>query len=134
MKMPCPPPHYVPGCYIARMSSRCLCAFHFEQLRFDSARYAFGNFVLDSEHVGQFQIIAFGPDMLPRSRVDELSRNSYLLPGLAHAAFDQIFNAKLLRDLLCIKWSVLVGKAGIAGDDEKPTKPRQSSNDIFRNA
>ena len=38
-------------------------AFRFEQLRFDSACHALCNFVLNSKHLGQFEVIALSPDV-----------------------------------------------------------------------
>ena len=50
------------------VSSRRLRSFSLEQFRFDSACHALCNCVLNSKHLGQFEVIAFPPFEIPRRR------------------------------------------------------------------
>src|SRR6185369_4498512 len=59
-----------------------------------------GHFVLDREDILELAVVAFGPDMPVGMRVDELHGDTDAIADLAHAAFEDIFDAELACDLL----------------------------------
>ena len=72
--------------------------------------------------------------MVAGLRVNQLSGNAHAIPHLAHAAFDQISNAKPRPDILYGDALSFEGERGMAGDDEQGWKTRQLGDDILRDA
>ncbi|MNH13329.1 hypothetical protein D3C79_728970 [compost metagenome] len=66
--------------------------------------------------------------------INQLAGDTHLVAGLAHAAFKHVAHTQLLADTLHVHRPALVGKTGVAGDDEQPAQARQGSNDVFDHA
>src|SRR5262249_37488169 len=66
--------------------------------------------------------------------VDQLRRDPYATPRLAHGAFEHIAHAEFAPDLLHIDGAAFVGEARVAGDDEEPFDPRKRSDDLLDHA
>src|SRR6516225_9912480 len=57
-----------------------------------------------------------------------------MTPDSPQATFDDIIDAKLFADLLCVYGLPPVGKCGAAGDHEELRSPRQIRGQIVSNA
>ena len=53
----------------------------------------------DREDVSKLSIVSFRPKMRVILGVDQLHMHSHLVTGFAHAAFENVRDAKLLRDI-----------------------------------
>src|SRR5690606_33139825 len=67
-------------------------------------------------------------------RVNQLSGDSHLVPGLAHAAFQHVAHTEFVADILDVHRPPLVGEAGIVRDDEQPADARQRGDDVLHHA
>ena len=103
-------------------------AFDFGALKLlrDRADDVLGDPILKLEDVVERALIALGPEMAARLRVDELSGDAHAVRRLADAAFEHIAHAQVAADLLHIARPALVGEARIARDHEQPAYVRQA--------
>src|ERR1700694_5470309 len=69
--------------------------------------------------------------MRARDRIDELPGDADTAPGLAHATFQHIANAKLAPDLLHVDAMPLVDEARIAGGHRQLAHARQPGDDFL---
>src|ERR1700694_439235 len=69
--------------------------------------------------------------MRARDRIDELPGDADTAPGLAHATFQHIANAKLAPDLLHVDAMPLVDEARITGGHRQPAHARQPGDDFL---
>ena len=67
-------------------------------------------------------------------RVDQLPGDAHPVAGLAHAAFEHVAHAELLRHLLHGDRLALVGEGRVARDDEEPRQPRDCGRDLLDHA
>ncbi len=95
------------------------------KLGLDGADHGLGDLVLDREYVPELPVIAFRPQVVAGCAVDQLGGYAHPLSNLAHAAFEDVVNAKLLGDAAYVGRFPLIGEARIAGDDEEPADARQ---------
>jgi hypothetical protein len=63
---------------------------------------AVGQLVLDREQVGQLAVVAFGPQVVPGRRIDQLPRHRTRLPALRTLPFEHVAGAERSADLLDI--------------------------------
>jgi hypothetical protein len=75
--------------------------------------------VLRGEDVGEIAIEALGPDVPAALGIDELRGDAHAVAGFADRAFEHEAHAQVAPDLLHFDRSSLVGKGGVAGDDEQ---------------
>jgi len=104
------------------------------QLWFDRAGDAGRDLILQLENVVERGVEAVGPDVSAGRRVDQLPADTHPVGGFAHAAFEHVAHAELLRHLLHIDRLALVGKGGIAGDDKEPRQPGDRRRDLLDHA
>ena len=78
------------------------------ELRLDRGDDSFGDLVLNREHVGEIAVVAFRPDVAAGRDIVELGRDAHAVAALAHAAFDDIADAKFFGDLLHVDGLALV--------------------------
>ncbi|MCY1231781.1 hypothetical protein D9M72_442410 [compost metagenome] len=72
--------------------------------------------------------------MTARRAVDHLGVDADAVGGAAHAAFKNIAHTKFLAHLADIRRLALVGKGGIAGDDEEAGNLREIGDDVLGDA
>src|SRR5689334_2340235 len=89
-------------------------------IRFDGADNLLGDFVLQGEDVVQLPVVPFDPDVRTTFCVDQLRNKAYPRSGSSDAAFENITHAEFAADLLRVGFAVLINKARIARDNEKP--------------
>ena len=89
------------------------------------------DFVLDGEDVGQFAVVALGPDMAAGLAVDQLGGDPDPLPRLAHAAFEHVADAQFARDIGDINRLALEGEGGVARDDLQRRDLAQVGRDVL---
>ena len=87
---------------------------HLEELRLDRCNYAFGNFVLNGEHVGHREVVAFDPQMRAVAGIDQLRRYAQPLAGMAHIAVQRVARAELIGGLISER------ESRAADDNAKP--------------
>src|SRR6266404_4549930 len=105
-----------------------------QQLHLELFHNGVGDFVLNSEDVGQVAIKTLGPDMTAVLAANELSSYPHARSGFPHASLQDKSNAKLLTDLLHFYGLVFVGKGGVARDNEQAGDLGQVSDDVLRDA
>ena len=76
VEMPHTLSHQVPGRHIAGVAHDRQARFALEKLRLDRRDHTLGNFVLNGEHVGHREIVAFGPQMGAIAGIDQLRRDA----------------------------------------------------------
>ena|SRR5207249_2109849 len=67
-----------------------------------------GDLTFDSEDIGQLAIEVIGPQMGISLRINQLNIHSYLVGRPLHRAFEDVCDAKLLRDLEQISRRALI--------------------------
>ena len=77
------------------------------------------NLVLQRENILERAVVALGPDMRVRFRVDQLRIDPDLVSGAAHAALEHVANAELLGNPGNIYRRVFIGKNRVARNDEQ---------------
>jgi len=78
------------------------------------------NLVLEREDVVQVAIVALRPDMAAGGAVDQLRGDPHPAARLAHAAFDNVADLELARDLRNVHVLALEHEGGVArGDPER---------------
>ena len=75
--------------------------------------------VLRGENVGELAIEPLRPEVSARAGVDQLPGDAHAIAGFADAPFKHEAHAQVAPDLLHFDRSPLVGKGGVAGDDEQ---------------
>ena len=104
------------------------------QARRERADHAFGDAILQLEHILQRAVEFVRPEMGARRGIDQLAGDADAVAGLAHAAFEHVAHAQFARDLLDIDRLALVDEARIARDHEQFLEARQRSDDVFDHA
>jgi hypothetical protein len=74
--------------------------------------------ILQLEKVVERAVEAVGPDVTAGRRVDQLPADAHPVAGFAHAAFEHVAHAELMRHLPHVDRLALVGEGGVAGDDK----------------
>jgi hypothetical protein len=101
------------------------------ETRFDRASHAFGNLILQSEEVGNLDVVALGPDLELGRGVHQLSGDPSALSGAPHRALQNIAHSEIDPDLLNADGLSLVGEGRIASADEEAAHARKPRNNIF---
>ena len=79
-------------------------------------------------------VVTLGPELPARGRVDELRIDTDLVTGPAHAAFQHVAHAQLLRRPRAPSARALEGKDRVPGDDEQPRDLRQVGDEVLGHA
>src|SRR5215468_4010432 len=66
------------------------------------------------------------PEMGSCLGVDQLGGDAHTVAEFPHATFGHVSHTELSPDLLHVDGTVLVGEAGLPGDDEQPADARQA--------
>jgi hypothetical protein len=125
------PHHQVPGIQTVRGLALRAEIFRRIKLRLDGSDDGFGDFVLHGEHVRQFAIVLFRPEMTAGRDVIELSCDTYTVAASANAALQDITDAEFGPDLLHVDRLSLVGKRRVARDYKEPAKLGQRGDDVL---
>ncbi len=121
----------IPSVQVPRPLCRRAPVFKVFEFRHDRGRDAVGDFVLNVEDVCQLTIKAFGPDMVARLRVDQLSCDPQALPRLAYASFKDVSGPQLFSNLFDAQLLALKREGGVAGDDWEGAPMGEGGDDIF---
>ena len=78
------------------------------KFRLDRGDNALSDAVLDGEDVLHFPVLAFGPDVVPRHRIDQLRTHPHPIPSFAHTALQHIAHPQRLRHKLYANGTTLV--------------------------
>ena len=89
---------------------------------------------MDGEDVGEFPVVALGPEVAVGLCVDQLHGDADTAARLAHAALDDVLDAKLLGDLLRVDRLALVNERRVSRDNEQLAETRQLSENILGDA
>ncbi len=95
---------------------------------------AMTNSELNREDVLEIAVVALGPDMVAAFGLDELGGDAHPVPGLAHAALDDVIDTQLAPDLADIDRLALEGERRVAGDHEQRAEAREFSNNVLGDA
>src|SRR5215468_11531507 len=101
------------------------------QLRFDRSDDCLRDLVLDGEYLREITFVTLGPDMACGRNVIELGSDAHTSPDLAHAALEDIADAKLFADLPDVGRFTLVDERRVARDHEKPAQFGQCGDDVL---
>lgn len=96
--------------------------------------HGFGDFVLHSEDILEFAVVAFGPDVVARRCLHKLDTDAYPLTCFANAALNHIRDTQFSTDHGHVNGLVLEGERGISGDNEQASKAAETSNDVLGNS
>ena len=69
------------------------------QLRLQRIGNGFCDVAFDRKDIGQLSIVNFGPEMRVRHRIDQLHVDPHLIVRFLDTAFENVQDAKLLRDV-----------------------------------
>src|SRR5262245_410662 len=97
----------------------------------NSAQDAARDLVLQIEDVLDPAVKTVRPEMHAVRGVDELAGYAHPVAGPAHAALQHIAHPEFASHLLHVHVPPLVGKAGVAGDDEQPAQAGQGRQNIL---
>ena len=86
--------------------------------------------VLQGQRVLSGLVVALGPDVLARLRVDELGCDADLISLLADAAFQRIVDVEIAADLADVDRFAFVDKGRVARDHREIGKARQHGDDV----
>ena len=100
----------------------------------ERARDLRGELALDGEDVLQLAVVALRPQVLVGIGVDQLRRNAHLVPGAAHAAFEEGGHAKLGADLAAVYPGIAVFENRGARHDLEITQQRELRQQVFVDA
>src|SRR5215469_18424518 len=89
---------------VPRLSER-----HFLKLNCHRSGYAARDLVLDGEDVGEFTVIALGPDMMAADSLDQLSRDADAFVRSSDASLKDKFHAQFPSDAANVGVLSLVG-------------------------
>src|SRR3982074_2114363 len=92
------------------------------------------DWVLQIEHSGKWPIEPVGPEVSAGLALDELTADPHALAGLAHAAFQDVADAKFAADPPDVDHLALVGEGRIAGYHEQRLEARQRRYDVLDHA
>ena len=84
--------------------------FSFKQFGLDCGDHVTRDLILQFKHIGQFAVIAVGPDVIARRGVDQLGGDPHAVAALADTAFQHVAHAKFARGALYIHSLALVGE------------------------
>src|SRR5262245_21076457 len=90
----------IPGTHVLRPLRDDTLTFGTGQRRFDCSSNTRGDVVLHCEDVSQFTVVTLGPEMGTSGRIDQLAGDPHALLGSAHAALEDVADAKFAADLL----------------------------------
>ncbi|MEH2561920.1 hypothetical protein V1289_001547 [Bradyrhizobium sp. AZCC 2289] len=89
--------------------------------------------ILKLEDIVECSCESIGPKVGAGRRIDELSRDTNPVFGLAYTAFDDIAHAKLAPHLFLVHRPALVGETRVVRDHEQPANARQGRDDLLDN-
>ena len=127
-------PHQVPCRHIAGVPRDREARLALEKLGLDRRDHAFCNLVLDREHVGHRNVIAFRPKVRAIPSVDQLRRDAQPLPRMAHVPVQRIARAEQIGGLPGIDVCVAQREGRAADDDAKPAVSRERRDDVVGDA
>ena len=90
--------------------------------------------VLDFEDIGEFAVVALGPEMPATRSIDQLSGDANPVAGLADAAFEREADAEFPAYLGNVERLALVDEGRVARDDEQSGHLRQIRDDVLADA
>ena len=93
--------------------------FSLLQLRRDGTDHTGRHLILKVKKIRNVPLEAIGPDVGPRSCIDQLPGNPQAFARPANTSLEDIADAQLAADLLDVDSLALVGEARIAGDYEE---------------
>lgn len=96
----------------------------------DRDRNGLCDLVVYSEDIGEVAVVTLGPHVVADLCFHQLRRRADAVAGFAQAALKNIADAEVAADLFDVNGATLVGKRGIAGDDEQRGIARQRRDDI----
>jgi hypothetical protein len=105
-----------------------------QQLHLEGIDDAVGDLVLEREDVVQAAVVAIGPEMPAAAAVDQLDGDAHAVPGLAHAALEDMADAERARRLTHFDRLALVGEDRVARDHEQRGHARQVGDDVLGEA
>ena len=126
--------HQIPGIEAARRLVLRAKTFGGIEMRLDRGNDRLGDLVLHGEDVGDVAVVALGPQMAAGGDIVELRGNAHLVAAPAHAAFDDVAHAEIMRDLVDVDRAALVDKRRVARDDEEPPQLGQRGDDVLADA
>jgi len=94
-----------------------------DEFNVEYARETASDFALRFRDVRAIGFEPVGPDMGTTFGVDELRVYADLVTRSPHATFEDIAHAEFTPDLLCVSGFSLVGKSGVAGENEAAGNP-----------
>ncbi len=103
-------------------------------MRLDHRRDAFGDPVLEVEHILDRAVELLRPEMRTGDAVDQLRRDPQPVAGAPHAAFEHVADAEVLRDLAHVDGAALVDEGGIAGDHREGLEAAERRDDVLDHA
>ena len=89
------------------------------------------DFVLHVEEIGQGFVEPLGPQMIPRSGVDELDVDAHSVSAALNAALKDIADVQLAPDRLHVERFALVRERRIPGDHDRASYPREVGREAF---
>ena len=89
------------------------------------------NLVLHLQQIGAGSVELIGPEMGAAPGVDELGVDPHLIAARLNRAFQHIAHAQILADRLGVDRLALVGKGGVARDDEAVADARESGGQFI---
>ena len=78
------------------------------EFRFKRSGNFLGDVTFDTKDVDHFAIVGIGPKMIVLECVDQLHRDAHLIASFLDAAFENIGDAELLRDLAQVTGRALI--------------------------
>ncbi len=126
--------HQVPGIQAVRRLAPGAEILRRIELRLDRGDDGLGDLVLDREHVGELAVVALRPDVAAGRHVIELRGDAHAVAAFAHAAFDHVADAELLRDLSDVHRLALVSERRVARDHEEPAQLGERRDDVLADA
>jgi hypothetical protein len=100
-------------------------------MRLDRGDDVPGDFILQVEDVAQVTVVPLGPYVLAGRRVNELAGHADPAAVGPHAAFEDVTDRQLQRDLPNVDGSPLVGESRVACDHEEPAQAGQRRRNIL---
>src|SRR6202008_852052 len=100
------------------------------QLRLDRTNDAFGDAILKIEDVADITFEAIRPDVRPRTRLDQLRRDTKPIARAPNAALQYVAYPELASNLAHIDILALVGEGRVSGDNEQPGAARECRDDF----
>jgi hypothetical protein len=76
------------------------------------------DFILDSEDIFKFSVVALGPAMRTGGRIDELASDANAITSSPYTTFQHVTDAEIAPNLPDVWGLALILEARIAGDDE----------------